>query len=97
LGYDFKAGRKLFQGIPDKVYTIKKPVVGRGARWSKSKSWSKKASRLAERLQSLVACSKGLETFAKEHVLRCVYEKRELEDLRRWQIRPKRSFSLGRL
>jgi hypothetical protein len=34
-------------------------------------------------MQNLVARAKGLETFAQEHAMRCAYEERELEDLKR--------------
>ena len=55
---------------------------------SKSKrGWGARLSRntgargqgFAERMQSLVARAKGLETFAQEHALRCIYEEREME------------------
>lgn len=85
----------LFEGIPDKVCAVKNNA-GAGPAVEQVETLQREAARFAERLQSLVARAKGLETFAQEHALRCTYEKRKLEDLRRWLIRPKRSsFSLG--
>jgi hypothetical protein len=86
---------KVFEGIPDKVCAIKNQA-GAGRAVEQVETLEREAARFAERLQSLVARAKGLETFAQEYALRSAYEKRELEGLRRALIRPKRSsFILG--
>jgi hypothetical protein len=84
----------LFLGIPDKVCALKKQA-GVGPALEQAGTLAQEAKRFAERMQSLVARAKGLETFAQEHALRCTYEEREMEDFKRRLIRPVRSFSLG--
>jgi hypothetical protein len=84
----------LSHGIPDKVCAVKKQA-GVGRALEQAETLEREAKLFDERLQSLTARAKGLETFAQEHALRCAYEERELKDYK-WQlIRPKRSFTLG--
>jgi hypothetical protein len=79
-----KLGGILSDGIPDKVWAIKKQAgVGRACEREQAETLEQEAKRFAERMQSLVARAKGLETFAQEHAVRCAYEERELEDLKR--------------
>ena len=79
-----KLGGILSDGIPDKVWAIKKQAgVGRAREREQAETLEQEAKRFAERMQSLVARAKGLETFAQEHAVRCAYEERELEDLKR--------------
>jgi hypothetical protein len=80
--------------IPDKVCAVKKQA-GVGCALEQAETLEREAKLFDERLQSLTARAKGLETFAQEHALRCAYEERELKDYK-WQlIRPKKSFTLG--
>jgi hypothetical protein len=85
----------LFEGIPDKVCAIKNHARA-GSAVDQVETLERETAGFVERLQSLVGRAKGLETFAQEHALRCTYEKRKLEDLKRELIQPKRSsFILG--
>jgi uncharacterized membrane protein YgcG len=84
----------LVEGIPGKVLAITRRA-GPGRAVEQIESLQQEAARLAERLQSLVARAKGLETFMQEHALHRVYEKRELDDFKRGLIRPRRSSLLG--
>ncbi len=85
----------LSDGIADKVCAVKNHA-GTGRAVEQVETLEREAARFVERLQSLVARAQRPETFAQEHALRCAYEKRELEDLKKWLIRPKKtSFSLG--
>jgi hypothetical protein len=84
----------LSLGIPDKVCAVKKQA-GVGPALEQAETLEREAKLFHERLQSLTARAKGLETFAQEHALRCAYEERELKDYK-WQlIRPMKSFTLG--
>jgi hypothetical protein len=77
----------LSDGIPDKVWAIKKQAgVGRAREREQAETLEQEAKRFAERMQSLVARAKGLETFAQEHAVRCAYEERELEDSKRQAV-----------
>jgi tetratricopeptide (TPR) repeat protein len=84
----------LFKEIPDKVYAIKNQAEA-GRSVEQVETLEREATRFSERLQSLVARAKTLGSFAQEYALRSAYEKRELEDLRRALIRPKRSSCLA--
>jgi tetratricopeptide (TPR) repeat protein len=84
----------LFEGIPAKVYAIKNQAEA-GRPVEQVETLEREAARFAERLQSLVARAKTLESFAQEYALRSAYEKRELEDFRRALIRPERSSCLA--
>ena len=82
----------LSHEIPDKVCAVKKQArVGRAL--EQAETLEQEAKRFGERVQSLAARAKGLETFAQEHALRCAYEELELKDFK-WQlVRPKGSFT----
>ena len=80
----------LFEGIPDKVFDIKNKA-GAGPAVEQVETLEREATRFAERLQSLVARAQGIESFAREHALRCSYEKRKLDDLKRSLTQPERS------
>jgi hypothetical protein len=67
---------------PDKICAIKNQA-GAGCAVEQVENLEREAARFAERLQSLVARGKALETFGQEYALCSAYEKRELEDLRR--------------